>query len=151
MKELKIVQARRGFPDRPTDCWIWDGAVDCRHGYGMVRTETGTTAFVHRISYETHVGPLLEKHHIDHMCHVVSCYNPAHLRQVTPRGNYQNRGGLNKNNTSGWRGVYQHKQTGKWIAETKINRVKVYIGSYNCPGKAGLSALSKRNTLGFLD
>jgi hypothetical protein len=60
-----------------TPCWVWQLRVD-RDGYG--RTD-GRLA--HRVSYETHRGPIPEGLTIDHLCRIRACVNPGHLEAVT--------------------------------------------------------------------
>ncbi len=62
-------------------CWIWRGAVN-RAGYGAFSVD-GTTRRAHRVSYELRVGPIPEGLHLDHLCRVRACVNPAHLEPVT--------------------------------------------------------------------
>lgn len=38
---------------------------------------------------------------------------------------------LNKNNTSGVKGVYPHKNSGKWIASIQFQKKNYYLGIYN--------------------
>lgn len=63
------------------DCWLWVGQVT-EGGYGRLGEQ-----FVHRISYETFVGPIPDGLHIDHVkkrgCRFRLCINPAHLEPVT--------------------------------------------------------------------
>lgn len=70
-------------------CRIWTGTLDYG-GYGHL-TLNYRTELVHRLSYETHVGPIPPGMQIDHLCRVRSCINPAHLEAVTAREN-QRRG-----------------------------------------------------------
>lgn len=74
----------RGLPfdekytvDPVTGCWVWTGYRD-RNGYGRHKVE-----WAHRWSYEHHVGPIPERHEIDHTCSNPPCVNPAHLEPVT--------------------------------------------------------------------
>lgn len=54
----------------------------------------------------------------------------ANLRSVTGSQNGINRG-LNKNNTSGYKGVYWRKDVGRWAARLKVNYKNIYLGNYN--------------------
>ena len=71
--------------DPLTGCWNWTG-VRVRGLYGLIRVgETGNwrKAYVHRVSYEHHVGPIPEGLELDHLCRNPRCANPAHLEPVT--------------------------------------------------------------------
>ncbi len=67
-------------------CWIWT-AARTKHGYGQIGSggKRGKILYAHRVSYELHVGELPKdrSHHLDHLCRVTSCVNPAHLEYVT--------------------------------------------------------------------
>lgn len=68
-----------------TPCWIWTGAVTSA-GYGTLRVD-GRLTLAHRHSYELHIGPIPDRHTIDHLCRQTRCVNPAHLDAVTQRVN----------------------------------------------------------------
>lgn len=63
-------------------CWLWQGHVR-PDGYG----QAGRSELAHRWSYETFVGPIPEGMHLDHVCRVRACVNPAHLEPVTREEN----------------------------------------------------------------
>lgn len=65
-------------------CWRWAGLPKDR--YGNMSFE-GKSYPAHRISYMLHKGEIPEGLHIDHLCRVKSCVNPAHLEAVTHREN----------------------------------------------------------------
>lgn len=65
-------------------CWIWKGWK--ANGYGQVKHESRAHK-AHRVVYETLVGPIPEGLHIDHLCRVTLCVNPAHLEPVTTAEN----------------------------------------------------------------
>lgn len=69
-------------------CWIWTGAM-YRKGYGAFMYRKGVVNMAHRWSYEHFVGPIPEGLHIDHLCRVRCCVNPAHLEPVTHFENHQ--------------------------------------------------------------
>lgn len=76
--------------DQSGDCWLFLGMKD-RGGYGKVRIggRSGRTVGVHRWVYEQLVGPVPEGLHLDHLCRVRHCVNPAHLESVTPHENWR--------------------------------------------------------------
>lgn len=71
-----------------SDCWLWVGSLN-NEGYGnfvfeylpngRARVQRGA----HRVSYELFVGPIPAGLHLDHLCRVTGCVNPAHLEPVT--------------------------------------------------------------------
>lgn len=77
---------RYSIPVPVTGCWLWEGGISFK-GYGAVYVPGVGTRPAHRASYEAFVGPIPEGLHIDHLCRVRCCVNPAHLEPVTPREN----------------------------------------------------------------
>lgn len=59
------------------------------------------------------------------------------LRSATRLQNGANRN-LQINNTSGYKGVYFHKQNGKWIARIKEFGRNINLGSYKTPEEAAI-------------
>lgn len=90
-------------------CWMWNQAPD-GHGYGHARYK-GIRRYAHRASYEINVGRIPDGMLIDHKCHNPMCVNPAHLRLASKKTNAENFGAMLKNNKSGARGVYWHKDS----------------------------------------
>jgi hypothetical protein len=62
-------------------CWIWQGAPK-QEGYGDFYYR-GKHEYAHRLSYQWSVKPIPDGLHIDHLCRVRICVNPAHLEPVT--------------------------------------------------------------------
>lgn len=67
-------------------CWIWTGCIT-KGGYGQINSggKHGRILAAHRVSYEIANGPLPHgdrSHHVDHLCRVTACCNPAHLEYV---------------------------------------------------------------------
>lgn len=83
---------RHVSPDPNTGCWLFTGADRNGDGYGAFNVgdkSEGTYRLrsAHRVSYEIFVGPIPEGLHLDHLCRVRCCVNPAHLEPVTCREN----------------------------------------------------------------
>jgi len=59
----------------------------------------------------------------------------SNLRLATRAENLRNRG-KNKNNTSGFKGVFLQKVTGRFFAQIKLNRKAIYLGTFSTPEEA---------------
>lgn len=132
--------------DKTDTCWEWLASKH-KPGYGqMMRYVDGKKmpGYAHRISYEIHHGPIPEDTVIDHICHNKSCVNPDHLRAISHRGNLENKGCLNSNNTSGARGVHWDADRNQWAAETKHKGKKYFAGRYPTLEQAAEAARAKR-------
>lgn len=68
-----------------TPCWIWQGPARS-DGYGLI-SRGGRRYLAHRQLYIEMIGPFDESLHIDHLCCVKPCVNPAHLEPVTQSEN----------------------------------------------------------------
>lgn len=64
-----------------TGCWEWTAHI-ARNGYGRFQLK-GAPVGAHRFAYEAVKGPIPEALHLDHLCRVRHCVNPAHLEAVT--------------------------------------------------------------------
>lgn len=89
------------------ECWRWTGSVD-RDGYGLFTEYLGSspkrlrTHRAHRLAYRLSVGEIQPGLHLDHLCRVRNCVNPAHLEPVTCRENLQRGECLAKNLQASW-------------------------------------------------
>ncbi|CAB4896247.1 unannotated protein [freshwater metagenome] len=72
-----------------TPCWVWQGATKPT-GYGQVRFE-GRTLQAHRAVFVDTHGEIPQGLELDHLCHVRSCCNPAHLEPVRHDENLRRR------------------------------------------------------------
>ena len=67
--------------DATSGCWLWVG-TKTGDGYGQIQADN-RLLYVHRVSYEAHVGAIPPGMVIDHLCRVRACLNPEHLEVVT--------------------------------------------------------------------
>lgn len=77
-------------------CWLWTASIDTG-GYGSVQ-HGGRVVPAHRAVYEVLVGAIPEGKHLDHLCRVTACVNPAHLEPVT-RSQNMRRGRTRRDDT----------------------------------------------------
>jgi hypothetical protein len=66
-------------------CWIWAGRLNF-WGYADFWAN-GKNLPAHRYSYEMLISAIPAGLHLDHLCRVRSCVNPAHLEPVTIKQN----------------------------------------------------------------
>lgn len=66
-------------------CWIWQKARSSQ-GYGQLHMNQRLTP-AHRVSLVLNGENLIKGYHVDHLCRVPACVNPAHLEQVLPAEN----------------------------------------------------------------
>jgi hypothetical protein len=130
--------------DYSGDCWLWPDALT--EGYGMFSRDN-KQHLAHRIAYEQTYGEIPKGLMVDHMCHTRHCVRPDHLRAVTHKQNQENRKGNQKNNTSGYRGVWLHKPSGRWIARVKHHGKVHHLGQFDDVHEAGKVAAEAREAL----
>jgi hypothetical protein len=113
-------RGQRGAPGAITGC------VNSR-GYMQI-TLTGKCYRAHRLAwlYEYGVFPVADTDHIDQD---KTNNRIVNLRAATRSENKQNVG-LQRNNTSGYKGVVWAKHVSKWRAEIKLNRKLWHLGYF---------------------
>ena len=80
MRSLKERFDDKWIPVPESGCWLWVGSC-AAHGYGEIsrgKKHEGKVS-AHRLSYELHVGPILDGMFVCHKCDVPACVNPDHL------------------------------------------------------------------------
>ena len=102
--------------------------------YGYVRTKIkGGSYSVHRLIWIWHYGST-EGKFIDHINGVKDDNRIENLRLATNMENQHNRK-VNKNSTSGIKGVYSKR--GKYVAQITVNSRRVHLGYYKTAKEAG--------------
>lgn len=102
-------------------CWLWTGCTVPK-GHGHFTGTDGKLIYAHKFAWELLVGPIPKGLVLDHDnpkfgCGNPACVNPAHTEPVTNRINVQRGRGIQKNNTSGYRGVSWNTRRQKWKAQ----------------------------------
>jgi len=71
------------------------------------------------------------------------------LRNCTNAENGRNRKGLNKNNTSGFRGITRYKRTDKWLVQIMVNRKGISLGHFATKAEANkVAKLARKKYFG---
>lgn len=136
----------------PDGCWLWTAGA-ASHGYGQLMVwedGKGAPILAHRLSYEMTSGPIPDGALIDHVCHNRQCVNPEHLRLATRKQNAENYrpGSVPSNNTSGQRGAYLDRRSGRWYARVVHNGTAHTGGrAFATADEAAAAARSIRNQL----
>lgn len=92
--------------------------------------------FTHRIILERALGrALLDTEQADHINGFTLDNRRCNLRIATPSQNGANRR-INKNSTSGFKGVTWHAKSRKWRASIKVGQTSIHIGLYQDPTEA---------------
>lgn len=82
MDVLDVLTDRTIFDESVTGCWLWQGPVHPKSGYGQVR-KGRRLRYCHQWAWEHFRGPMPEGHEPDHLCRTPNCWNPDHLEAVT--------------------------------------------------------------------
>lgn len=100
----------------PDGCLEWMRARNSK-GYGCISV-AGRVELVHRVAHELWVGPIPERHEVDHVyaagCRSLLCIEPGHLEAVTCRENNLRKVGVHKTHC-----IRNHDLTGPNL---RINR-----------------------------
>jgi len=74
-----------------TQCWPWPYVAES--GYGWICLEATPYGYTqcltaHRYLYDILVGDVPRGYHVHHICEVKACWNPFHLKEVSPKEHY---------------------------------------------------------------
>jgi hypothetical protein len=108
------------------DAWVSAFKWINGSGYAVTSIE-GQTISMHRLLMGDPDGML-----VDHRDEYPRNNRRFNIREADKSGNMSNRG-LQKNNTSGYKGVWYHKQLQKWAVEIKFRQIKRFLGVFDSP------------------
>lgn len=100
-----------------------------------------TSYKVHRLVFLYHHGYLPK--YIDHINGDTFDNRIANLREATCPQNNQN-AKIRKDSSSGIKGVYMHKATGKWTASCQVNKKRTHLGLFTTIDEAEKAVKSFR-------
>ena len=109
-----------GVPEPNTGCYLFGGGL-FNTGYGRVRW-LGKQRLAHRVSFEAHIGPVLDGLCVCHKCDTKSCINPAHLFLGTQADNNADR--VAKGRSAPAAGSYNGRAR---LTEEAVERVRALI------------------------
>jgi hypothetical protein len=106
----------------------WDNHTQSYYVYGKLYLGDGKykQVYLHRWITNCPKGYV-----VDHIDRDTLNNRSENLRIATISQNAQNRKEVQVNNTSGIRGVYRCKKSGKWIARITVNYKKIHIGKFD--------------------
>jgi hypothetical protein len=107
-----------------------------KRGYWTIRIN-GTGYLAHRLAWLI-VNGAWPSYEIDHKNNRKTDNFISNLRPSMHPQNGKNRS-LNKNNKSGYKGVYFKKKISKWAAQIKVNYKSIHIGYYDTPLEAAIA------------
>lgn len=104
--------------------------ADCKTYKGYIQIALFSKRYrAHRLAYLYMTGSW-PKEQIDHINGIRNDNRWCNLREASQQQNQFNCA-KNKNNTSGYKGVFWHKQRNKWFAQTSLNNKLIHLGLFN--------------------
>jgi len=103
--------------------------------------------YAHRLAWLYHYGEW-PKEYIDHINHNKIDNRITNLREANKQENQKN-GTLQKNNTSGFVGVYYSNTQKKWRSQIKVNGSLIHLGIFDTLQEAVDSRAQAHKRFGF--
>lgn len=129
MKKIKLTKGRHtlvddlDFEQLGGEKWLCQTTL-C--GKYAARKEKGKYVYLHRVILGARKGQYVDHKNGDGLDN-----RRANLRICTNAENGRNRRGLNKNNTSGFRGVCRYKKTARWTAQIMVMHKNIKLGVFS--------------------
>jgi len=131
MKTINLTQGKIALVDNDDFEKIkGNGWYVTRYGYagkGFYKKKKETFELMHRLIMNLKKG---DKKQIDHINHNKLDNRKCNLRVCTISENKRNTL-VQKNNNSGFKGVYWHKKRCKWIAQIQFNKKTIHLGDFD--------------------
>lgn len=113
------------------------------HGYKVVSIKK-RRYLIHRLIYQMFNNK--QPKEIDHIDGIRTNNKIENLRECDRSQNLCNMR-LRKDNASGYKGVYLHKQNKNWCAEISYKGTRIRLGSFSSPELASKAVILARNKL----
>jgi len=115
------------------------GRLAGNKAYGYFRIRVDSQLYLsHRLMFLVFYGVDPLEYEVDHIDGCKENNKPENLRLATHSQNQQN-SDVQKNNSSGYRGVALHKASRKYIARIKVNKKQQYLGLFKTREEASLA------------
>jgi hypothetical protein len=127
----------------------WSSAISGskKVNYAAKGGKKGECFSLHRVILSRMLGRELSHfEQVDHKDNNGLNNRRSNLRLATGTQNNANQS-LQRNNTSGYKGVTYRKDTGKWVAQTKVNGKRIGLGCFNSPEEAHRAYCEKMKEL----
>jgi hypothetical protein len=121
--------------------------VDGANEYVQIRVD-GRNYGAHRLAF-LYMDGVLPTSLVDHRDGSGRNNRWSNLRQATYQQNTQANHRQNKNNTSGYRGVYWAKGKNKWQARIEADGKEIHLGYFECPAAASEAYRAKKAEVHF--
>ena len=120
--------------EKTPTCWLWNGGVNKRHGYGYFKLKR-TSIGAHRISYSIFKGDIPDGLHVLHTCDNKKCVNPDHLFLGNAQDNMTDKTlkgrASRKSMSSKYPGVGWIKNKQKWKAYLTYKGKTYHLGYFD--------------------
>lgn len=155
LKEVATYDPDTGvFRRRPfvtSDGRQWTSEVNPRSGKGKGYAKfqvDGALYLVHRLAFLYMTGSFPSML-VDHIDGDIKNNRWSNLREATYQQNTQANHRGNRNNTSGFRGVYWVKSRQRWQAKIMVNKKEIHLGFFECPLRAHEAYRAKKAEVHF--
>ena len=137
MREISLTQGKFAIVDDEDYERISAHKWSFQNGGYAVRTEKHGNSH-HVILMHRVISGAREGQQVDHIDHNTLDNRKSNIRVCSPSQNHGNRG-LNKNNTSGYKGVAKSVGCSTWRAYIAIDYRQISLGSYRSPVEAAMA------------